>query len=1013
MRQIKAKITTVGVIFLSLIFILSLRVAAEDDLSFKLTFDNKNTTADFARGNPASTTCDANLEFRTILGFNLKNAFNKRETETLKYDVTKNIDYRQGTITIWLMAKNYVPKNYRAGNRSFKSFFYILFKNRNDFVKLYLYEYYQWANGLIYFECNGEKYAITKFPMGRFKQGEWFQVAVTWGSNGLKVYTNGKFVSKAAMPKKLKTVNFIPDPKESFIGLRERMWPAGKPDVGKETVIDDVKIYKVALSDLQVKNQYLKAIANTSKNSKEKMVSIDIKLNGIDDNSGSLDKLETIFAFNALSRAWRKTIKSGKAQAKYELLKPNGQKITGKFTPKRLTHRLVIPGITQPGKHKMTITLTATGQQAVIVDKVVVRPNTVWFKNRIGKAEKVPTPWTPLSIDADNVVRMWGREYHFGDGPLPTKVIHTGDSLLSAPPQLEIVTPQGKAKIRYKITARKITKTAITLIGTGIAKSFTINWKTRIEFDGFIRFDFAINGQPTITSMKLTWTVKPQFSKYLMTPLLTLVDKGSYETIFPTRHDDSSASMKNDSFLWMTSKKKGFCWGPEHDANWVYNKGEKVLRAVIDERGGHCEVKMITKSVKLPAGADYHAMFTTTPTRPLPKAFRTYRLGGYGQYSNCDVAMVQHVGQGTEGIYTAKPNKYFAQLMADFKRSNMKRLVMYDACTSLGDNVPESIYFGKYWNIPDGPLVPFPIRPYKKQPNEKMCVHAPSDPSMAYADYKLYNLKQLLTHPAERYAAIYYDLAINFISRNKYNGMLFKDKFGRTIPRYIIMGLREILKRSMVLAHSLNKDTLYHDHSYYNPLYDSFADYWYPGEQYTALMNKHKSPYVYSDIISDDIYKTELNSTMKGSAILFLGNLKRANRAYGTREQTEAYLTKLLLNDIQMSIAFEDGSVINKVWGIKLKYKLDTAAVILFDAKNNAVKSSNPQVKVTYYKCADGRYLLMIGNVSKQAQTATIDISKLKQPALVRDEYQDKNIVVKNDAFKVTIPARNFSIIGF
>jgi glycosyl hydrolase family 123 len=648
-----------------------------------------------------------------------------------------------------------------------------------------------------------------------------------------------------------------------------------------------------------------------------------------------------------------------------------------------------------------------------VVTKTIVRPNTAWFKNKISKADKIPTPWTPLTINDANVVKMWGREYDFNNGPLPTKVIHTGDSILSVPPHLEIITSQGKAKINYKITDTKAKNNYIVLSGTGVANDFTMKWKTRIEFDGFIRWDFIINGSPTIKSMKLVWTVKPEFSKYLMTPLLTLVDKGSYATVFPTRHDDTSASMKQDSFLWLTSPQKGFCWGPEHDANWVYNTGEKVLRTVIDNRGGHCEVKMITKSVKLPEGCDYHAMFTTTPTRPLPKKFRTYRLGGYGRFSNCDVAMVQHAGEGTEGIYTAKPNKYFTQLMKDFKRGNMHRLVMYDACTSLGDNSAESIYFGKYWNIPDGPLVPFPIRPYKKQPKEKFCVHAPSDPSTSYTDYKLYNLKSLLTHPAERYAAIYYDLAINFISRNKYNGMLFKDKFGRTVPKYIIMGLREILKRSMILAHNLDKDTIYHDHSYYNPLYDSFADYWFPGEQYTALINKHKSPYVYNDVISDNIYKTELNSAMKGSAILFLGNLERANRAYGTKEQTEAFLTKLLLYDIQMAISFEDGNVINKVWGIKMNYKLDSASVTLFDAKNNLVKSDNPKVKVTYYKCADGRYLLMIGNVSKQSQTATINISKLKQPELVRDEYHDKNIAVKNGKFKVVIPARNFSIVGF
>lgn len=1009
-EKIKMLINTSTILLCMIFFIVS---AEESNLSFKVSFDNKNTTADFALGNPVSTSCDANLEFRTIPGFNLKNAFNKRENESLKYDVTKNIDYTQGTISTWLMAKNYEPKDYSAGNRSFKSFFYILFRNKSDFVKIYLYEYFQWANGLIYYECSGEKYALTKFALGKFAKGEWYQLAVTWNKDELKAYVNGEFVSKTVMPKKIKKMNFIPNPKESFIGLRERMWPKNKPDIAKDTVIDDFKIYKIALSDLQIKNQYLKAISGTSKKVKAKIVNIDIQMNGIDNNSGSLDKLEVVFDFNALNNKWRNAIKSGKVKAQYEFIKPDKKTISGQFTLSKMKHRLVLKGITQPGAHKMKICLKAPGLKPELVAKSIVRPDTIWFNNKIGKEDKVPSPWTALTIDKNNVIKMWGREYHFNDGPLPTKVIHTGDSILKIPPRLEIITSRGKAKISYKITDKKIKNTNIILSGTGKADDFSINWKTRIEFDGFIRWDFKINGNPTIKSMKLTWVVKPEFSKYLMTPLLSIVDKGSYETIFPSRFDDSSASLKKDSFLWLTSQKKGFCWGPEHDGNWVYNKGEKVIRADINANGGYCEVKMITKPVKLPTGCNYHAMFTTTPTRPLPKIFRTYRLGGYGQYSNVDVDMVQHVGQGTEGVYTAKPNKYFSRLMKDFTNSNMHRLVMYDACTSLGDNIPESIYFRKYWDIPDGPLVPFPIRPYKKQPNEKFCIHAPSDPSMAYTDYKLYNLKSLLTYPDERYAAIYYDLAINFVSRNKYNGMMKKDKFGRMIPKYIIMGLREILKRSLKLAHSLGKDTIYHDHSYYNPLYDSFADYWYPGEQYTALINKKKSPYVYSDVISDDIYETELNSSMKGSAVLFLGNLRRANRAYGTKEQTESYLTKLLLHDIQMAIAFEDGKVINKVWGIKMQYNLDNADVILFDDKNNLVKSSNSKIKVTYYKCSKGRYLLMLGNISKTVQGVTIDISKLKQPTNVRDEYQDKNIKVSNGKFKLSIPARKFSIIGF
>ena len=104
------------------------------DLTFLLTFDKNSVISDVARGNRVSTTFHDNLEFRVLPGINGNNAFLLKKGESLKYDVIKNIDHRQGTLAIWLMADNYDPRDVGppGPERSHKSFVNILFKNGKE-----------------------------------------------------------------------------------------------------------------------------------------------------------------------------------------------------------------------------------------------------------------------------------------------------------------------------------------------------------------------------------------------------------------------------------------------------------------------------------------------------------------------------------------------------------------------------------------------------------------------------------------------------------------------------------------------------------------------------------------------------------------------------------------------------------------------------------------------------------------------------------------------------------------
>jgi hypothetical protein len=71
-------------------------------------------------------------------------------------------------------------------------------------------------------------------------------------------------------------------------------------------------------------------------------------------------------------------------------------------------------------------------------------------------------------------------------------------------------------------------------------------------------------------------------------------------------------------------------------------------------------------------------------------------------------------------------------------------------------------------------------------------------------------------------------------------------------------------------------------------------------------------------------------------------------------------------------------------------------------------------VKVTWYACSRNRYLLVLANRTDAERKTTIDVSCLKPGTfMARNEYKNTNVSVKDGKFEVSIPARNFILIGF
>lgn len=1004
---------------MAVLIIVSMNIAAADyrelplkekikdkDLTFAVTFDKLGCNADFAKGNPNSTTLsNLNLGLRGLIGFDTQQGFCSQGNEELKFSVSNNIEPSCGTVSLWLSALDYAPgeeltEGKKRGNITLLN---LVFKQKNRFVEYQLYEY----GDTVYFDWLSSEPPHGWGQIGRvqvvrkgIKQKQWHQLVITYDAQKIAIYLNGVLGGEATLPVKAsKTLDIKPDGNMSFLGIRSRFFD----DKGKWNVaVDDIKVYSRVMSPLEIRNQYQKLLLgqNTAN-----LQAFEVKLNGVDEgDSHALDQIEAEFDLGALPDEAQKELNAGTLNIAYELTGPENFISTGNWKMRKTNECRRISGITVPGQYQLKTILQYAGGKKENITSIEV-PDLSFANNGIGDEDTVPKIWSPITVASDRTIKLWNRLYSFGTGPLPTAITVYGRPLFDKAPELIITTAAGRADIQYCAGKTTSTNRSVTLTGKGTASGFTIDYTTTVEFDGMIKFDFVINGQPKIKSMRLVWKVKPAYCQYLMTPLLESKPGPQFFFKYPTCESEEGTQ------LWLVSEGKGgFAYSMDNDANWVYDQSKPVF--YVNKATGLCSVTMISKTVKLPQATPYQALFIATPTRPLPSRLREIRLNDIMR-PDCP-RLVMNDGKGLTGVATFQPHNKFGEVV---KNAGRDTLGIYGMADSLTTGTPTANYFKKYWDIPGYYI--YKMSYQKPLANggfqHKIYLSLPACNATHIKDYLLGNIKELLEHPyGDRVWMIYYDLCGDTLCSNPLHGCGFKDKFGRKIKTFAILNKRKLVERTVRLCHKHDRVVMLHAQRYFYPFIHGLADYWFPGEQHSTLLRRN--PYGYTDELSDDLYRSEYNRDVLGVGVIFLTALAQANPDYlKNHSLTEAMLTMLLAHDIETDSSWSSPLPHMKVWDIMEKYQVqspETKAHLYY--RQNIITSSNPDVLVTYYECPDNRYIVVLANKDFRSKKTEINLSKLKAGNyLVCDEYNNANFHVNNGKLKISVPPRSFRLIAF
>ncbi|MBQ9336797.1 MAG: LamG domain-containing protein [Lentisphaeria bacterium] len=971
------------------------------DLTFLVTFDKAGVNADYAKGEKYSTTMrDTNLGLRGVIGFDGRPAYQPEAGEMLRFPVKGNADPHKGTMILWTAGLDYAPGEAKTDDKSRGNIAlaHLMFKKGNRFIEYQLYEY----GDNVYFDWRSSdgpqgwgQVGRVGIPRKKIRKGEWHQLAATWDDHRLYCYLNGEKIGETALPRKVEMTADLKtfDKAKSFIGVKS---PFYEDKHTRATAVDDFAIYSRPLSALEIRNQYAALVKDGSA---AKPQAYALTLNGVDTGHGDkIDRLEVEVDFAALSEADQKKLDAGKLVMEYTLTGPDGKRQEGKWTFAKAQETRILKGVDQTGKYTLE---TKVGKDTVSAS--VERPDFSWVGNGYGDDDEVPAIWKDFAV-AGRKVTLWNRVYEFGEGPLPETILAYGKPLLKERARLLI---DGKEPVwSAGKTAR--TNRTVTFTGTGKLTTGEIRYATTVEFDGLIKFDWTIAGQPEIGKMELQWTMSPENKQFLMTPRVDETKEQQKEFKYPL------SAGGNAKVLWFVSEKKGgFAFSMVNDANWVYDPAKPVFFA--DKSTGACRVAMITKKVKMPAETPYQALFIATPTRPLPELNRVIQ---YGDTRGGQKHMTNGGGDGGfKEIFTHEPHP------TDFERKYRNAMEnscsIYGAASALTTQSPVARYLRKYWEVPGAYSYNMPYsRPLG---NGKYVQERYFSLSACNAcrinDYLLAAQHKLYTHKlAGKIWQVYYDLCGDSLCGNRLHGCAYKDKFGREVKSFEVLHKRDLIRRTVAYAHKYGKTVMIHAQRDFVPMMSGLADYYFPGEQYGALLRRN--PYGYVDEVSDTIYRSEFNRNVLGVGVIHLPALGQADRANFKPEAfkyTEAMIAMLQSHDVETTQLWAAGKPVQRVWDILARYGVqhkDTVCRLYHE--QNEITSSSPDVRVTYYICPEKRYVLFLANKDIRPCTTEIDVSKIAPGSFrAMEEYKEKPVEVKNGKFTIKVPARSFRIVAF
>jgi len=489
------------------------------------------------------------------------------------------------------------------------------------------------------------------------------------------------------------------------------------------------------------------------------------------------------------------------------------------------THHLDIAGYA-PGDYVVRASVKERGQTVAQTSlEVVIPEKPVWWENRLGISDRPPPPWTPVRTE-HNSISVWGREYRFGSGPLPSQVLSNGRPLFASPPALEVVTDKGPVEwgggdIRY--TSRTDTKVSFkTVSGGGV---LDLEGEVSIEYDGFARLDLTLVPREKLAIEKLVLHLPLREENALYVKARSLFPSPDYRWFAACLYDGAEGPGGRDTFslvdryhlsargwIWpeqfvhsffVTGDEAGLCVVFESDEKFRSRKYVQVERAP-----GVREVlwNIIDSPRPLDGPLTYTLAMQATPVKPLPTDPKRYHYGFMcGEAAEKWQAGEIAVSCGlTWGAGYPQVNSASRWRLKEFRGRGV-RFGPYHAPGLMVMQTEEFKLFGKEWETHPRLELAWPF-----VNTIKHATAAGVALSGSYSDFAVWAVDRLI---GEGVTALYFDCGGVVSDMNPHHGSGYTDADGARHATINLFEARETYKRIYTLCKERDPGFFIYNHA--------------------------------------------------------------------------------------------------------------------------------------------------------------------------------------------------------
>ena len=254
-----------------------------------------------------------------------------------------------------------------------------------------------------------------------------------------------------------------------------------------------------------------------------------------------------------------------------------------------------------------------------------------WLGSQVGITDEVLPPYEPCKIErvADGYhVSTWGRRHAFAESPFLTSITSVGSEILAGPVRLDcVIDGQPVTYAPSAPAVRKESPAEVVLEQTLSAGKSRLSIRTQLEYDGFMKLDWALEADQPLAIDRLTMEIplRPEHATLLYS--WPQVHSGRLEADWASRFQP---------ILWIGDEERGLSWVAESDRNWSPADRDKAIEVVRGDREVTLRLNLVTEQVRLDRGEklDYAFGLQATPVRPMTETCWDFRIERQPPYAH-------------------------------------------------------------------------------------------------------------------------------------------------------------------------------------------------------------------------------------------------------------------------------------------------------------------------------------------------------------------------------------------